>query len=63
MKNHRARIIKLELIDRIIDSLALELRELRNQPERREELIGQISDLSRLYRELKTGEDSSLEDR
>ena len=52
-----------ELIGKLMDALAAELGQLKNQPIRRAELVQQISDLSRLCRAIKTGEDSSFEDR
>jgi hypothetical protein len=52
-----------ELIGKLMDALAAELGQLKNQPARRAELVQQIRYLSRLCRAMKTGEDSSLEDR
>jgi hypothetical protein len=52
-----------ELIGNLMDALAAELGQLKNQPVQRAELVQQISNLSRLSRAIKTGEDSSFEDR
>jgi hypothetical protein len=52
-----------ELIYKLMDALAAELVQLKNQPVRRAELLQQINDLSRLSQAIKTGEDSSFKDR
>ena len=52
-----------ELVGKMMDALAAELGQLKGQPARRAELVQQISQLSRLYNAIKTGEDSSFEDR
>ena len=55
--------LQAEIISKLIDSLAAELGQLGNQSARREALIQQISDLSRLYADLKNGDDSVFENR
>jgi len=54
---------KAELIGKLMDALAAELGQLRNNPVLREKLIAQIGQLSNLRHALRNGTDSSLETR
>jgi hypothetical protein len=52
-----------ELVGKLMDALAADLGQLKNQPDkppRREQIKAQILELSKLYHQLKTGKDSSL---
>jgi len=52
-----------ELIGMLMDALAAELEQLRNQPSSQEELIAEIGRLRSLCRAIKNGEDLSLQHR
>jgi hypothetical protein len=52
-----------ELVGKLMDALAEELGRLKSKAARREEIVAQISRLSRLYSAIRTDEDLSLQDR
>ena len=61
-KDQSPQAIKLDLIDKMITTIAAELGQLKNKPARRAEIIAQVNQLRDLYQSLKSGDDSSLKD-
>ena len=54
---------QLELVDKLMDTLATEIGRLKDSQTTRAELIAQIIRLGALYQAIKTGEDLLLQDR
>jgi hypothetical protein len=53
----------LEFVDKLLDALEAELGQLKDKPASWAELMAQINRLGTLYQSVRTGDDSSLQDR